>query len=576
MTNNDLSMDAKTALEIVCLFLAQQGEPFKELGYKNFVSAYTEIGKIFNRKANSVKNIKDTFDRFTDSKRKGWKPKSGDTIAKNQKKTFENYSDKSFEELSSLSKQILGENWTNFITFKTLFERVALDQSSEVQVKVPHDNITVEFSSKTPKWFVITIEQIISVLDDLMINQKNILKQAKGTKNKKGLILNVPKTNMILYNENFWREKVNPTISNLVAKNLTHTQPKVTFELLSKIIHFSGSQFERKEELNLEINALHLAKNTLQNIQSPLGIISDLTGGENRIFYGAPGTGKSHEINKIISGKIYTRTVFHPDLQNSDFFGCLKPRMEESKVNYEFVPGPFMKALSEAYLNYSDPVYLVIEELNRAPASAVFGDLFLLLDRNDDGQGEYDVDFPSPESLKWFNYETGMTCEKILIPSNLYIYASVNSADQGVYPIDTAFRRRWQQEYLPLDYKKGPVGKVSYVDKNNNRRTIKWQFFVEALNNFLTSIEDQSIAEDRLIGQWFVKVKELDGKGIPEKILLYLWDDLLRHEGREKIFDLDKIKTYGDLAKAVENQKHFLSTAFTEHLNKNPDTNAEI
>ena len=187
MTNNDLSMDAKTALEIVCLFLAQQGEPFKELGYKNFVSAYTEIGKIFNRKANSVKNIKDTFDRFTDSKRKGWKPKSGDTIAKNQKKTFENYSDKSFEELSSLSKQILGENWTNFITFKTLFERVALDQSSEVQVKVPHDNITVEFSSKTPKWFVITIEQIISVLDDLMINQKNILKQAKGTKNKRDL-----------------------------------------------------------------------------------------------------------------------------------------------------------------------------------------------------------------------------------------------------------------------------------------------------------------------------------------------------------------------------------------------------
>ena len=151
----------------------------------------------------------------------------------------------------------------------------------------------------------------------------------------------------------------------------------------------------------------------------------------------------------------------------------------------------------------------------------------------------------------------------------------MNSADQGVFPLDTAFRRRWQQEYLPLKYKKGPVGEVSFFDENNTRQIIKWETFVETLNIYLTSIDGLSIAEDRLLGQWFVKSKELDGKGIPEKILLYLWDDLLRHVGREEIFDEKKIKTYGALAKAVEGNEHFLSKPLIEVLNKKIISNAE-
>jgi hypothetical protein len=291
--------------------------------------------------------------------------------------------------------------------------------------------------------------------------------------------------------------------------------------------------------------------------------------GENVIFYGAPGTGKSNRVEKIVkdAGKEPIRTVFHPDLQNSDFFGCLKPRMDGDNVRYEFAPGPFMEALAEAYEKTGEPVYLVIEELNRAAAAAVFGDLFLLLDRKDNGTGEYSVSFPSPESRIWVEGKTDTVHERIELPSNLFIYATMNSADQGVYPIDTAFRRRWRQEYLPLDYTEGPDGEIAYNDADGKLYTLEWRRFVELLNNYLISNHTLAIAEDRLLGQWFVKKKELDGTGIPEKILLYLWDDLLRHEGRDQIFDTGTIATYGTLDKAAKDGSRFLSATFLSVLN---------
>lgn len=309
---------------------------------------------------------------------------------------------------------------------------------------------------------------------------------------------------------------------------------------------------------------------------SPVSV-APLTGGENVIFYGAPGTGKSNRVNDKIrkSGKQPFRTVFHPDLQNSDFFGCLKPQMKGENVRYDFSPGPFMNALAEAYRDRSQPVFLVIEELNRAAAAAVFGDLFLLLDRDPDGEGEYDVSFPSPESEQWFKVHTGLQEQRLKLPSNLFIYATMNSADQGVYPLDTAFRRRWRQEYLPLAYESGPDGDVAYLDATGTRHALSWRVFVELLNSYLTDNQIIDIAEDRLLGQWFVKKNELDGKSIPEKVLLYLWDDLLRHEGRELIFDTSRIKTYGRLALETEKPGRILSDAFLSILNAASDNEQE-
>ena len=296
-------------------------------------------------------------------------------------------------------------------------------------------------------------------------------------------------------------------------------------------------------------------------------------GGENVIFYGAPGTGKSHKVKELVeaAGKEPIRTVFHPDLQNSDFFGCLKPRMDGDNVRYEFAAGPFMEALAKAYEELSEPVYLVIEELNRAAAAAVFGDLFLLLDRKDNGASEYSVSFPSQESSDWFKERLTNVPKKIELPPNLYIYATMNSADQGVYPIDTAFRRRWRQEYLPLNYPKGPEGSISYYDKAEKIHKLTWRKFSKLLKDHLTSSETMDIAEDRLLGQWFVRKNELDTEGIPEKVLLYLWDDLLRHEDRTRVFDSDKktgkINTYGDLVNEATEGRRFLSDSFLDKLN---------
>ncbi|MCV2880364.1 AAA family ATPase [Sedimentimonas flavescens] len=289
-------------------------------------------------------------------------------------------------------------------------------------------------------------------------------------------------------------------------------------------------------------------------------------GGENVIYYGAPGTGKSHQIQKVVENEAHVvRTVFHPDLQNSDFFGGLKPQMRSGELCYDFVPGPFMEALKLAYCNPGEMVYLVIEELNRAAAAAVFGDLFLLLDRNEDGASDYDVSFPTAESREWFETATSETSSKLKLPSNLTIYATMNSADQGVFPLDTAFRRRWRQEYMHLDYQAGPEGHLKVVGADGTFHEVEWRKFVECLNGHLLKQDDLALAEDRLLGQWFVKPGDLKGSEIPGKILLYLWDDLLRHGGRDRIFR-PEFKTYGSLFKAIGNAPIFCD-GFLKALN---------
>lgn len=285
------------------------------------------------------------------------------------------------------------------------------------------------------------------------------------------------------------------------------------------------------------------------------------TGGRNRIIYGAPGTGKSHKVDKEIKGKVSIRTVFHPDTQNSDFFGSLKPWMTENGVAYGFAPGPMARALLDAHNDPDHHHFLVIEELNRAPAAAVFGELFQLLDRSPDGSGTYTVDFPTQESRDWFR-GNGYIGDKLALPSNLTILATMNSADQGVHPLDTAFRRRWEQEYMPLEKGDWPQGNLSFVDKNGEVREIGWKVFVSVLNRHL--VDTLQVAEDRLLGLWFVKESELGGN-IPDKILLYLLDDLLRHEGRHHVF-ADKISGYGHVAGLMKDGKTILARTLLEKL----------
>lgn len=316
---------------------------------------------------------------------------------------------------------------------------------------------------------------------------------------------------------------------------------------------------------------LNELKNIINNINASNSVkTSSIKLGENIIYYGAPGTGKSHEINELTKKNNYSvRTVFHPDTQYSDFVGCLRPSMGSSGIEYSYKHGPFIEALVKALNDPAHHYYLIIEELNRAPAAAVFGEIFQLLDR-EDGQSQYKIDINDKDLLKLLNIEltTPLTNNKLYIPKNLSIYATMNSSDQAVMPLDTAFKRRWKFEYKPISFedkdgKQGcPKGTIKFQTKNGPEE-IEWAVLAQTINRILSS---ESIPEDRHLGPWFVNKDELGNpdeaqKCFTGKILMYLWDDVLRHGETSKLFHKD-IKTFGGLISAHEKNKLIFSEKF--------------
>lgn len=595
MADTDIPIDSKAALNTVCLFLAQSGEPHTELGYKTQSSAFQEIGDKFGVPSNTVKNKRDVFDRFTDSERVGWENVE---LPRRFKVIFDEYASGPRDKLRDTSKKIINSEWEkldkkdepSMNDGEQLADTTKFSEEVAANFQIP--KFTLISESYTTTWGFVNgagrtfklsnddlrraLTEIIGAWDDWVAAGLN-----NNSKN--------PDDTLSSFAGQHFSNGAHQVLANDQRRGFLHFVSAIAFTAKhdGPFDQAASSVPLKKEDYEAALDLVCEIQKTSNKISHGTTITATgrsvtpfLTGGENVIFYGAPGTGKSNRVDTKIkaAGKKPIRTVFHPDLQNSDFFGCLKPQMDGKKVRYGFSPGPFMRALAEAYRTPGELVFLVIEELNRAAAAAVFGDLFLLLDRDEEGKGEYDVSFPSPESEKWFVEETGAVHEALLLPSNLVIYATMNSADQGVYPIDTAFRRRWRQEYIPLDYNKGPDGDVFYVDADGNRHTLAWREFVKLLNNHLTSSQTLDIAEDRLLGQWFVKKKEIDGNGIPEKVLLYLWDDLLRHEGREHLFDsgtTGKVKTYGELVIESKGGRKFFSDNFLGKLNAASDVETE-
>lgn len=286
----------------------------------------------------------------------------------------------------------------------------------------------------------------------------------------------------------------------------------------------------------------------------------------NKIVYGAPGTGKSHSIKQdsTVFGKRMTRVTFYPDYSYSKFVGSYKPFtyyktpsdntkffdaknvsvenaaiLNEPVIDYVFQPGPFLLALVEAYIS-DDPYLLIIEEINRANAAAVFGEVFQLLDRKD-GTSVYTVKI-SEEATNYLKAILGAKFsdieDGIYIPKNLYIWATMNSADQGVFHMDSAFKRRWSFEYLELNKNEGQFAgkKITFSGKD-----YEWNKFRKVINDHLIA---NKVTEDRLIGPFFLNETELsDPLAIKNKLLLYLRDDVLRHNFK-KLFVPD---TFGAL-----------------------------
>lgn len=291
------------------------------------------------------------------------------------------------------------------------------------------------------------------------------------------------------------------------------------------------------------------------------------------IYYGAPGTGKSHRIKEQLEGvpkENIFRTTFHPDSDYSTFVGAYKPtrserplyglfgketvRLKDGKdlsediITYKFIPQTFLNAYMQAYRKPNENVYLIIEEINRGNCAQIFGDLFQLLDRDEYGVSEYTI--KADADLKAFlEDEMGEGNDAIkdgelCLPSNLYIYATMNTSDQSLFPIDSAFKRRWDWEYEPIKYKN-----TNWVIDIQGE-TYSWVSFQKEINR---RIFESTSSEDKMLGDYFVNPSNgiITEKMLLNKILFYLWNDVCK-DGEGDIFkvsdteDVSFSELYGD------------------------------
>lgn len=281
----------------------------------------------------------------------------------------------------------------------------------------------------------------------------------------------------------------------------------------------------------------------------------------NRIVFGAPGTGKSYELKEDCEDLLkdtngsYERVTFHPDYSYSQFVGTYKPVMgADEKIRYAFVPGPFMRvyveALKSGRTENPQPHLLLIEEINRAKVAAVFGDVFQLLDRDDDGVSEYEIQ-ASEDIRKYLAKQLGGTpdnYQKIRIPNNMFIWSTMNSADQGVFPMDTAFKRRWNFEYLGINENEEKISGIGKIELAGSDEPIEWNILRRAINAKMSS-DQFKINEDKLMGPFFLSKKVIasDENGMivdtdkfvaafKSKVIMYLYEDAVK-QGKHRFFD---------------------------------------
>lgn len=276
----------------------------------------------------------------------------------------------------------------------------------------------------------------------------------------------------------------------------------------------------------------------------------------NKIYFGAPGTGKSFRITEdlINVNEIFQKRItFHPEYDNASFVGGYKPITNDGDIKYEFVPQIFTNIYVEACNDPSHQYYLIIEEINRGNCAEIFGELFQLLDR--------DINYkitPSNELINYLNnnisnsifYSEG----KMLLPSNLSILATMNTSDQSLFPMDSAFKRRWEWEYIPISYNTdSSVNKSALYKIKIGNTIIDWISFIESINKKIQL--NRNLGMDKCIGNYFVK-PNLNNEIVLDKfiykILFYLWNDVFKDEPKDSIFgdknyqDFFPIETNGE------------------------------
>lgn len=296
-----------------------------------------------------------------------------------------------------------------------------------------------------------------------------------------------------------------------------------------------------------------------------------------QIYYGAPGTGKSKAIKDLTFGESVIRTTFHPDSDYASFVGTYKPITEEvvlrdcygkkviddetkevvkeERIAYKFIPQAFLEAYVEAWkkLGSGKKQYLIIEEINRGNCAQIFGDLFQLLDRNEYGFSDYPIvadkdmqkylekefegwEITNKDEINQLYGEANMVNlimkgERLVLPSNLYIWATMNTSDQSLFPIDSAFKRRWDWKYVPIREGRDKETNAPlnwYI--NTGDKQYNWWSFISKVNKLIGSLTN---SEDKKLGYFFCKAKdgEIDADLFVSKVIFYLWNDVFKDYG---------------------------------------------
>ncbi|MFC4284376.1 McrB family protein [Catenibacterium sp. GCM10023432] len=373
-------------------------------------------------------------------------------------------------------------------------------------------------------------------------------------------------------------EEVNKACNNRFLSTGLKWYEKFLNEMLQDVSSGDSSEQDEKEEIDLE--AIRLST------------------GENVLLYGVPGSGKSwtieHEYCK--PGSVIERLVFHPDYTYSDFIGQILPAVaEDGQVSYKFTPGPFTNILRESYHNPGTEYILIIEEINRGNAPAIFGEVFQLLDRKVEIRDIDDDGFPvgtSEYGITNMNiaeemYGKDRKTEKVRIPSNLSIIGTMNTSDQNVFTLDTAFQRRWDMRLIENDFENvdPTLANAEILDT-----TVTWRNFCVEINRIVVGNSARmTSAEDKRLGAYFVHLRDLkfndamgdlkeydalrkkESKGsltpeektqiavvrdamrqnrkFPEKVIKYLWDDAFKFN-REVIFEVTEYQSLEQVIRA--------------------------
>lgn len=450
----------------------------------------------------------------------------------------------------------------NEITVKKYFDIVFFNYFQPINNIIFHPLFHILSYMKNNSLEKISKKQISDLITDICSTIIDEDKKLEGTNSLFNMLLGT----------NFFYSTDNNNLILSQKYNISELIEKCDISYIEK-----GYEIAKQELADLKVYVDYLIKeNSSSDTEQSQQTISFINNHDQTIYYGVPGSGKSHKIDELtknLSEEQKIRVVFHPEYTNADFVGQILPCLTSDGIEYRFKAGPFSRILKKAYQNPNKPHYLIIEEINRGNAAAIFGDLFQLLDRDSEGWSSYEIenlDINSFIRSKDSTYSDakiessvnvgGYTWTEntgVRLPPNLSLLATMNTSDQNVFTLDNAFQRRWDMELVPnsCDDKTQMDASISVKGK-----TITWKSFQSKINEVIAEKGNESgfsSMEDKRLGCWFIKNDEnkIDTEKFANKVLKYLWDDAFKFN-RSEIF-IDEVKNFEKLKNLFIGDKGF-------------------